>query len=215
VPRKHWDIEEKLTYASETSVYLNLNHLSLDDFGLFFYPHADAAPESLSESFGFGHGEGEDFAGGDHGERDVWAKGLRHACRDLVILKHGAEEGGDPPIAIAVLPVEGGPANSMARPAILPSWTILRIMPAALRALAWPTMPWAFLRGSSLSSRPSPRMWEWAPANDGLLLFNRERKKKYGTNALHFGDVAQFCVARRYLHDGESRDKTRVPNQNK
>lgn len=86
-------MEEKLTYASETSVYLNLNHLSLDDFRFFFYPHADAASESLSESFGFGHGEGEDFAGGDHGERDVRAKGLRHACRDVVIRKHSAEEG--------------------------------------------------------------------------------------------------------------------------
>jgi hypothetical protein len=40
------------------------------------------------------------------------------------------------PIAIAVLPLPMGPAIKIALPAILPSSTILRINPAALRA--WP-----------------------------------------------------------------------------
>lgn len=67
------------------------------------------------------------------------------------------------PRAMAVFPVEGGPANNMARPAILLSWTILRIMPAAFLAFAWPTMPWEFARGSKRSSSPRPRMCECAP----------------------------------------------------
>ena len=67
------------------------------------------------------------------------------------------------PMAMAVFPVPGCPASSTARPEILPSTIILYTMPAALRALAWPTMPWLISRGSSESSRPRPRIWEWAP----------------------------------------------------
>lgn len=62
------------------------------------------------------------------------------------------------PRAIAVFPVEGGPANNIARPAILPSCTIFRIIPAALRAFACPTIPCEFARGSSRSSKPKPRI---------------------------------------------------------
>jgi len=50
--------------------------------------------------------------------------------------ERGNQKGPKLPRAMAVLPVEGGPANNMARPAILPSWTILRIMPAAFLAFA-------------------------------------------------------------------------------
>lgn len=39
----------------------------------------------------------------------------------------------------------------------------LRTTPAARRAFCWPTIPWLTLRGSSASSKPSPRMWLCAP----------------------------------------------------
>jgi len=45
------------------------------------------------------------------------------------------------PIAIAVFPVPGYPPINIALPAILPSLIILRIIPAALLALTYPTMP--------------------------------------------------------------------------
>lgn len=64
---------------------------------------------------------------------------------------------------MAVFPVEGGPANNIARPAIFPSWTILRIIPAAFRAFACPTRPCELARGSNRSSKPKPRICEWAP----------------------------------------------------
>jgi hypothetical protein len=67
------------------------------------------------------------------------------------------------PKAIAVFPVDGGPAKSIARPAIFPSCTIFKIIPAAFRAFAWPTIPCEFSRGSNLSSNPSPRICECAP----------------------------------------------------
>ena len=70
---------------------------------------------------------------------------------------------GSIPSAIAVLPVEGGPANKIALPAIFPSCTIFKIIPAALRAFPCPTIPCEFPRGSSLSSNPRPRIWECAP----------------------------------------------------
>lgn len=38
------------------------------------------------------------------------------------------------PMAMAVLPVEGGPAIKTARPAILPALIIFKMTPAALRA---------------------------------------------------------------------------------
>lgn len=89
-------------------------------------------------------------------------------------------------IAIAVLPVPGCPAKRTALPAIFPvnisqlmklnaqikrqtsikhqpSLIICKMMPAARRAGFWPTMPWEIGRGSKESSRPSPRIWEWAP----------------------------------------------------
>lgn len=52
-------------------------------------------------------------------------------------------------IAIAVLPVPGCPPNRMALPAIRPSLIIYKMIPAALRASDWPTMPIALCRGSS------------------------------------------------------------------
>jgi hypothetical protein len=61
------------------------------------------------------------------------------------------------------LPVPGGPASKTARPDMFPCWIILSTTPAALRAVAWPTMPCEVARGSSESSRPRPRMCEWAP----------------------------------------------------
>lgn len=67
------------------------------------------------------------------------------------------------PIAMAVLPVLGGPATSIALPAILPSLTICRTTAAALRALCWPTRPCEEGLGSRVSgSTPRPRMCECA-----------------------------------------------------
>ena len=86
-----------------------------------------------------------------------------------VKLSHTKNQKNNLPMAIAVFPVDGGPANSIARPAMRPSCTIFRIMPAALRALACPTMPCEFARGSNRSSKPSPRMWEWAPGVQNLV----------------------------------------------
>jgi hypothetical protein len=65
-------------------------------------------------------------------------------------------------MAIAVLPVPGWPASSIALPAIFPSLIMLRMIPAALRGFFWPTRPWATWRGSKDSSIPRPLMWEWA-----------------------------------------------------
>eukprot|EP00964_Phaeocystis_antarctica_P010102 scaffold5527_cov54-Phaeocystis_antarctica.AAC.2 len=61
---------------------------------------------------------------------------------------------------MAVFPVPGCPAIMTARPAMLPSLIILRITPAALRALTCPTMPCETIRASNESSRPRPRMCE-------------------------------------------------------
>ena len=66
-------------------------------------------------------------------------------------------------IAIAVLPVPGCPPNRIARPAILPSLIISRMMPAARRASDCPTIPMALCLGSSDSLIPKPRIWECAP----------------------------------------------------
>lgn len=84
---------------------------------------------------------------------------------DAAIVVKGVSEPSacDMPIAIAVLPVPGCPAMRMALPAMSPSLIIERMTPAALRALACPTIPCETIRASSESSRPSPRMWEWAP----------------------------------------------------
>jgi hypothetical protein len=66
-------------------------------------------------------------------------------------------------MAMAVLPEEGGPAIKTARPAMRPSCTILRMTPAAFLAFPCPTIPCDADRGSRCSSRPRPRMCEWAP----------------------------------------------------
>lgn len=66
-------------------------------------------------------------------------------------------------MAIAVFPVPGGPAIRTARPAILLSLIIWRMIPADLRALTWPTMPCEEKRGLRESSRPIPRMCECVP----------------------------------------------------
>ena len=67
------------------------------------------------------------------------------------------------PIAIAVLPVLGGPAIKTARPAILPSFTICKITAAAFLAFSCPTSPCEDARGvSESSSTPRPRIWECA-----------------------------------------------------
>lgn len=77
------------------------------------------------------------------------------------------------PMAIAVLPELGGPAIKTARPAILPSCTIRRITPAALRARICPTIPCdtEVLEAADnvASSRPSPRICEWAPIRSVLV----------------------------------------------
>ena len=67
------------------------------------------------------------------------------------------------PMAMAVLPVPGAPAIKHARPAIFPSLIISKTIPAARLALVWPTRPSLFGRGSRVSSKPRPLMWEWAP----------------------------------------------------
>jgi len=59
-------------------------------------------------------------------------------------------------MAMAVFPVLGGPAIKIDRPAILPSWTMRRITPAALRALPCPIIPCEDARGSRFASRPNP-----------------------------------------------------------
>ncbi|KAK8489999.1 hypothetical protein V6N11_065421 [Hibiscus sabdariffa] len=94
------------------------------------------------------------------------------------------------PMAMAVLPVPGCPANKIARPAILPSLIIWRMTPAALRA--WFGRPYLrkrrgapekcqdpdpgcasehlFVRyGSSLDSRIvlAPPLVEWRRATGG------------------------------------------------
>ena len=67
------------------------------------------------------------------------------------------------PIAMAVLPVLGGPAIKTARPAILPSRAILSITAAAFRAFSCPTRPCDDTLGSRVSSStPRPRMCECA-----------------------------------------------------
>lgn len=62
------------------------------------------------------------------------------------------------PIAIAVLPVPGYPPIRTALPAIVPSWTIFMIIPAALLASSYPTIPWEIFLGSKESSRPRPEI---------------------------------------------------------
>ncbi len=94
---------------------------------------------------------------------------------------------------MAVFPVDGGPANSMALPAILPSWIILRISPAAFRAFPCPTIPCEFSLGSSLSSRPSPRICEWAPVEHDYEFCVVEFQRGERTDPLHLRDVPQFC----------------------
>ena len=176
------------THPCKASVDLDLDNLALDDFCFLLDAYADASPNGLRERFGFGHGERKDFAASDHRKRDARAERLCHAYeRGQDASRHDHEE---VPSAMAVLPVDGGPANRMARPAIRPSWTILRIMPAALRALAWPTMPWAFPRGSSRSSRPRPRMCECAP---GGKMSGQSGVCGVGpTYPLHLSDVSQL-----------------------
>lgn len=61
------------------------------------------------------------------------------------------------PIAIAVLPVPGYPPMRTAQPAIVPSWTIFMIIPAALLASSYPTIPCEIFLGSNESSRPRPK----------------------------------------------------------
>ncbi|KAG5458740.1 MAG: hypothetical protein BJ554DRAFT_983 [Olpidium bornovanus] len=88
---------------------------------------------------------------------------------------------------MAVFPVPGGPAIRIARPAILPSLTIFRIKPAAFRAFTCPTMPCDTGRGSSASSRPSPRMCEWEPVA-------RRRAQLLGTSSLPPGATRRSCA---------------------
>lgn len=75
----------------------------------------------------------------------------------------------------------------MARPAMRPSCTILRITPAALRALPCPTMPCEFPLGSSVAgSNPSPRMCECAP---GARQLDPGPRHEVRTDSLHFREV--------------------------
>ncbi len=48
-------VEQSGTHSGHTSVHLNLDHLSFDDFGLFFDPDTDGFAECLRECFSFGH----------------------------------------------------------------------------------------------------------------------------------------------------------------
>mmetsp|Transcript_7922 Transcript_7922/g.21853 ORF Transcript_7922/g.21853 Transcript_7922/m.21853 type:complete len:210 (-) Transcript_7922:4-633(-) len=86
------------------------------------------------------------------------------------------------PMAMAVFPVPGCPAMSTARPAILPSCVMERMMPAARLAAFWPTIPCETMRASSASSRPKPRMCECAPM--------RSRRCTSRTSATFFGSAA-------------------------
>lgn len=61
------------------------------------------------------------------------------------------------------------PAIKIALPAILPFLISSRMIPAALRACNWPTIPCEVVRGSRASSRPRPLMWEWAPMRSILV----------------------------------------------
>lgn len=79
------------THASQTPVNLDLDDLSFDKLGFFFYANSNASPECLRQSFRFRHREGEYLTGGDHGERHVGAKRLRHACSKLKAGVHRAQ----------------------------------------------------------------------------------------------------------------------------
>lgn len=107
--------------ASERAVDLEFDNLALDNFCFFFNTDTDGAAKCLGESLSFGEGQGEDLGGGDGGERNVRAKTLCHACEVLGRRRRGRKNIRDSPIAIAVFPELGGPAKSIARPAIRPS----------------------------------------------------------------------------------------------
>ena len=67
------------------------------------------------------------------------------------------------PIAIAVLPVLGGPAMRTARPAILPSFTICSMTAADFLAFSCPTRPCdEDMASNVLGSIPRPLTWECA-----------------------------------------------------
>ena len=124
-------------YPGQATVNLYFDNFSLDDFSLLFYPNANASTKGLRESLGFRNGEREDFACGNHSEGDVLSKVLGHGyhMRSDIETLNGEVKCRNPPIAMAVLPELGGPAMRIALPAILPSWIILTMRPAALRAL--------------------------------------------------------------------------------
>ena len=67
-------------HPGQATVNLYFNNLSFDDFGLLFYPNANASSKGLCESLSFRHGERKHFASGNHSEGDVLSKGLGHAC---------------------------------------------------------------------------------------------------------------------------------------
>ncbi len=73
--------------------------------------------------------------------------------------KASKEGNRDAPNAIAVVPVDGGPANDIARPAIRSS-CILGIIPAAFLALACMTIPRGLSLGSNWLLSLSPRICE-------------------------------------------------------
>ena len=78
----------------------------------------------------------------------------------------------------------------IARPAIRPSLTIFKTNPAAFRALPCPTIPSLLARGSRRSSRPSPRMWECAPAR--VEMWDDQYWQDGRTYALHAHNIPEL-----------------------
>lgn len=172
---KHGDIRVLTYRSSHRAIHLNFNDFSLNQFRFILDPYTDRSAKGLSKRFGFGHFQWKDFRTGNSSEWDIRSKCLGNTymfikiyrvtwISDFSLMQIDCMYIQHIPIAMAVLPVPGWPANRMARPAIVPSLIISRITPAERRAFAWPTIPWDTWRGSSASSRPRPRMWEWAPA---------------------------------------------------
>lgn len=80
----------------------------------------------------------------------------------------------------------------MALPAILPPVIILTMSPADFRAFPCPTIPCELSLGSSLSSRPSPRICECAPVETYPLSTVANNTASERTDPLHLRNVAQL-----------------------
>ena len=69
-------------------------------------------------------------------------------------------------------------------------------MPAALRALFWPTRPWETGLASSASSRPRPRMCEWAPMRSMRVMSLTCDGAESGRHGQHGGERARARIRR-------------------